>query len=55
MDRDLDFDTGLKHSAVITDETNRTFEEILIQRILDKAFDERTKSEFVRAEIEMSN
>ena len=45
MREELEFDTGVKHTAVITEETNQTFEQILTRRILDQTFDDRSRTE----------
>ena len=46
VDYNLDFDSGVKHSIIITSEINMNFEEILRQRIQDKTYDDRSINDY---------
>lgn len=46
IDKELEFDSGVKNTIIITQEINMNFEEILRQRILDKTFDDRSINDY---------
>ena len=48
MENDLEFDQGIVSKIEIEPEQNKTFEQIIKQRILDFAFDDRSMVEFKR-------